>query len=101
MWKRQAVAKDLQSRRGENTYGAQGNGSGSEADQAAVSGMGLMHSISVVADELLNNVADALEILGHNEVANDSLEPVCVSLKSCLRCAFGLTNSRAPTLRLS
>lgn len=57
------------------TYGTQSNGGSSQADQAAIAGMGLMDGIGKVVAQLLEDGRDPGVVSAGDQVADDALKP--------------------------
>lgn len=58
----------------QSTHRAEGNGSGSQTDKAAVARM-LMYSIRVFVTELVKDCLHIRGVLGSNKLADGALEP--------------------------
>jgi hypothetical protein len=74
------------------TYISQCDGSRSQTYQAAVAGVGLMHSIGIVVAELFQYVVNTLVVLGDDKLTDDPLKPRMTVVRSCI------SNVRQPCL---
>jgi hypothetical protein len=83
------------------TYGAQGDRGGSEANKTTVAGMREVDGVGIFVAQLLNRLADLVVFFGSASLSDEPLKPHRELVRPTAISWVGVSYSRAPCFRLS